>query len=79
MRESEDGPWRQWHGRIQGFDYVEGYDYELVVKAHRSDVKLEEESRDPASHSRYVFSNASGPFVVWVVDHVASKKLPLGR
>lgn len=79
VRESEDGPWKQWHGRIQGFDYVEGYDYELVVKAYRSDVKLEEESRDPASHSRYVFSNDNGPFVVWVLDHVASKKLHLGR
>jgi hypothetical protein len=51
VRESEDDPWEQWHGRIQGFNYVEGYDYELVVKAYRSDVKLEDESRDPASHS----------------------------
>ncbi|HEY8329661.1 MAG TPA: OmpA family protein [Rhodanobacter sp.] len=73
VRESEDGPWKNWHGRIQGFDYVEGNDYELVVKAYRSDVKLEDESRDPASHSRYVFSNASGPFVVWVLDHVVSQ------
>ena len=51
VRESEDGPWEQWRGRIQGFSRVEGYDYELVVKAYRSDVKLEDESRDPASHS----------------------------
>ncbi|KRE85663.1 hypothetical protein ASG75_08830 [Rhodanobacter sp. Soil772] len=79
VRESENGPWRNWHGRIQDFDYVEGYDYELVVNAYRSDVKLEDESRDPASHSRYVFSNASGPFVVWVLDHVVSQKLHLGR
>lgn len=79
VRESEDGPWSNWHGRIQDFDYVEGYDYELVVKAYRSDVKLEDESKDPASHSRYVFSNANGPFVVWVLDHVVSQKLHLGH
>lgn len=77
VRESEDGPWKQWHGRIQGFNYVEGYDYELVVKPYRSDVKLEDQSKDPAS--RYVFSNANGPFVVWVLDHVVSQKLHLGR
>jgi len=77
VRESEDGPWSNWHGRIQDFDYVEGYDYELVVKAYRSDVKMEDTSKDPAS--RYVFSGDSGPFVVWVLDHVVSKKLHLGR
>ncbi len=77
VRESEDGPWSNWHGRIQDFDYVEGYDYELVVKAYRSDVKLEDQSKDPAS--RYVFSGDSGPFVVWVLDHVVSKRLHLGR
>lgn len=77
VRESENGPWSNWHGRIQDFDYVEGYDYELVVKAYRSDVKLEDQSKDPAS--RYVFSNASGPFVVWVLDHVVSQKLHLGH
>lgn len=77
VRESENGPWINWHGRIQNFDYVEGYDYELVVKAYRSDVKLEDQSRDPAS--RYVFSGANGPFVVWVLDHVVSQKLHLGR
>jgi outer membrane protein OmpA-like peptidoglycan-associated protein len=77
VRESEDGPWSNWHGRIQDFDYVEGYDYELVVKAYRSDVKLEDQSKDPAS--RYVFSGANGPFVVWVLDHVVSQRLHLGR
>lgn len=77
VRESENGPWQNWHGRIQDFDYVEGYDYELVVKAYRSDVKLEDRSKDPAS--RYVFSNANGPFVVWVLDHVVSQKLHLGH
>lgn len=79
VRDSESGPWRNWHGRIQGFDYVEGNDYELVVKAYRSDVKLENESKDPASHSRYVFSNDSGPFVVWVLDHVVSEQPHTGR
>ena len=74
VRESENGPWRNWHGRIQGFDHVEGNDYELVVKAYRSDVKLENESKDPASNSRYVFSNEGGPFVVWVLDHVVSQQ-----
>ena len=77
VRESEDGPWSNWHGRIQDFDYVEGYDYELVVKAYRSDVKMEDQSKDPAS--RYVFSGDSGPFVVWVLDHVVSKRLHLGH
>ncbi|HWX65097.1 MAG TPA: OmpA family protein [Rhodanobacter sp.] len=77
VRESENGPWKNWHGRIQNFDYVEGYDYELVVKAYRSDVKLEDQSKDPAS--RYVFSGDSGPFVVWVLDHVVSQRLHLGR
>jgi len=79
VRESEDGPWSNWHGRIQDFDYVEGYDYELVVKAYRSDVKMEDPSKDPAADSRYVFSGANGPFMVWVLDHVVSKKLHLGR
>jgi hypothetical protein len=77
VRESENGPWRNWHGRIQGFDYVEGNAYELVVKAYRSDVKLEDQSSDPAS--RYVFSNANGPFVVWVLDHVVSEQAQTGH
>lgn len=77
VRESENGPWKLWHGRIQGFDYVEGNEYELVVKAYRSDVKLENESKDPAS--RYVFSNDNGPFVVWVLDHVVSEQPHAGR
>lgn len=77
VRESEDGPWKLWQGRIQGFDYVEGNDYELVVKAYSSDVKLENESKDLAS--RYVFSNDRGPFVVWVLDHVVSQQPHAGR
>jgi outer membrane protein OmpA-like peptidoglycan-associated protein len=72
IRESENGPWKLWHGRIQGFDYVEGNDYELVVKAYRSDVKMENPTKDVAS--RTVFSGANGPFVVWVLDHVVSKQ-----
>ncbi|KRF01931.1 hypothetical protein ASG87_10520 [Frateuria sp. Soil773] len=77
VRESEDGPWKLWQGRIQGFDYVEGNDYELVVKAYSSDVKMENPSKDPAS--RYVFSNDRGPFVVWVLDHVVSQRPHAGR
>lgn len=77
VRESEDGPWKLWQGRIQGFDYVEGNDYELVVKAYSSDVKMENESKDLAS--RYVFSNDRGPFVVWVLDHVVSQQPHTGR
>lgn len=71
VRESENGPWKLWPGRIQDFDYVEGNDYELVVKAYRSDVRLENPSKDPAS--RYVFSGENGPFVVLVLDHVVSQ------
>ncbi|WP_426701919.1 OmpA family protein [Rhodanobacter sp. Col0626] len=77
VRESENGPWKLWHGRIQGFDYVEGNDYELVVKAYRSEVKLENQSRDLAS--RTVFSGANGPFVVWVLDHVVSQQPHTGH
>jgi outer membrane protein OmpA-like peptidoglycan-associated protein len=77
VRESENGPWKQWAGRIQGFNYVEGNDYELVVKAYRSDVKLGEQSKDTAS--RYVSSNNSGPFVVWVLDHVVSEQPHIGQ
>jgi outer membrane protein OmpA-like peptidoglycan-associated protein len=77
VRESENGPWKNWHGRIQNFDYVEGNDYELVVKAYRSDVKLENQSKDPAS--RYVFSGDSGPFVVWVLDHVVCEQPHTGN
>jgi outer membrane protein OmpA-like peptidoglycan-associated protein len=77
VRESENGPWKRWPGRIQGFNYVEGNDYELVVKAYRSDVKLGEQSKDTAS--RYVSSNNSGPFVVWVLDHVVSEQPHTGQ
>jgi len=77
VRESENGPWKLWAGRIQGFNYVEGNDYELVVKAYRSDVKLGEQSKDTAS--RYVSSNNSGPFVVWVLDHVVSEQPHVGQ
>jgi outer membrane protein OmpA-like peptidoglycan-associated protein len=77
VRESENGPWKRWAGRIQGFNYVEGNDYELVVKAYRSDVKLEEQPKDSAS--RYVASNNNGPFVVWVLDHVVSEQPHTGQ
>lgn len=76
VRDSQHGPWKVWHGRIQGFDYVEGNDYELVVSAHRSNVKSVNPSRDLSS--RYVVTNDKGPFVVWVLDHVVSKQAHSG-
>ena len=37
VRESADEPWGNFYGRIEGFDYEEGFKYEIRVEVFRID------------------------------------------